>query len=111
MEQRVFVEIGIVGQPLGGRPVAEDGPDGRREDLAEVEVDRPHGAMEVDLQVEEEARAQEPLQCRNARFEERQAAGPDVRVASQPLDVDPDPDAREERVTANVVEVVDREDP
>ena len=67
MEQRVLVEVDVVGQPVGGRVVAEQGLDRRLEDLAEVEVDRADGPVEVDRLVEQHPRAEEALERRDAR--------------------------------------------
>ncbi len=64
VEQRVLVEVGVAAELIGRRAVAEDRPDRRPEDLAEVEVDRAHGPVEVDLLVHEPARGQEHLERR-----------------------------------------------
>ena len=95
VEERVLVEVGVGGEPVGRRAVAEDRPDRRPEHLGQVEVDGPHGPVEVDLLVHEPARRQEHLERPEARLVQRQAAVRDERVAAQPLDVDrPDRDAR-----------------
>ena len=74
VEQRVLVEVGVVGQPVGRRAVAEDRPDRRPEDLGEVEVDRPHGPVEVDLLVHEQPGGQEHLERAERRLVEGQPA-------------------------------------
>src|SRR3990172_2189490 len=80
VEQRVLVEVGVAAELIGRRGVAEEGPDRGREDLAEVEVDGPQGSMEVDLLVEEETRAEEALEGRDAGLVDGQASVRDVRV-------------------------------
>ena len=74
VEEGVLVEIGVGGQSLDRRSVAEDRPDRWSEDLPEVEVDRPHRPVEVDLLVHEEPGGQEHLERAEARLVERQAA-------------------------------------
>ena len=56
VQQRVLVEIGVVGQLLRRGLGAEQRPDGGSEDLAQVEVDRPNRPVEVDLLVQQQAR-------------------------------------------------------
>ena len=85
VEQRVLVEVDVVGEAVGRRVVAEQRLDRGLEHLAEVEVDRAHGAVEVDRLVEQQARAQEALQRRDARLVQRQPALGDERVAAQPF--------------------------
>jgi len=78
--------------------------DGRLEDLAEVEVDRPDRSMEVDRLVEQEPRVEEALKRGDARLEQRQPPLRDEGVSPQPLDVDPDANPREEGVALDVVD-------
>ena len=60
--RRVLVEVGVGGR--AGRPASRRrrSPGSRAEDLGEVEVDRAHGPVEVDLLVHEAARGQEHLE-------------------------------------------------
>ena len=111
VEQRVFVEVGIGAQPVHRRAVPEDRPDRWLEEVGQVEVDGPDGAVEVDLLVHEPPGTEEDLERAEARFVERQPALGDERVAPQPLDIHrPDRDARDVGVATDVVQVVDGED-
>ena len=74
VEERVLVEVGVGGEPLDRRPVAEHRPDRRPEHLGEVEVDRPDRPVEVDLLVHEQPGGQEHLERAEPGFVERQAA-------------------------------------
>ena len=60
--------------------------------------------------MEQHPRPEEALERRDPRLVEGEPTLRHERVAAQPLDVDADLDAREERVAPDVVEVVDRED-
>ena len=59
-----------------GEPSPKIARIGRPEDVAQVEVDRPHGAVEVDLLVHEPARGQEHLERPEPGLVEGQAARP-----------------------------------
>ena len=110
VEQRVLVEVGVVGQSIGWRALAEQRPDRRPEDVREVEVDGPDRPMEVHVLVQEQARHEELLERAQARLVEGETGRADERVAPQPFGVDrPDRDAGQVRVASDVVEVVDRE--
>ena len=110
VEQGVLVQVRVGGQPVGGRLGPEDRPHGRPEDLGEVQVDGPHGPVEVDLLVHEAAGRQEHLERRQAGLVQGQAAFRDERVAAQPFGIHrPDGHAGQVGIAPHVVQVVDRE--
>ena len=110
VEQRILVEVRESREPLRGRAVPEHRPDGRREDLLQVQVDRPHRPVQVHVLVHEQPRRQEHLQGADPGLVQRETTLGDEAVPAQPLGVNgAHRDPGEVGVTADVVQVVHRE--
>ena len=59
VQQGVLIELQVGGKIVGGRGIAKDRANPWRERLLHVEVDAAHGAMQIDLLIEELPRAKE----------------------------------------------------